>query len=234
MEDDLNLEVRSQVLYYSLNTESYINTLLLSYLGITDDKNSTKNFGNKAGISFKNKLDLLYDINVFTKDEYLSIDLLMIFRNRFLHDIDSNTYTNILENLENGLKNRFKVFIETDGQENEKKYEKAFEKLYFHNLKIINNKYAERTQSLERHQDFLIGILDAYESLSSLSNDFASDICLRMANILDKNPEAIVFIDDVSEKIVNYTNELKNLGTIHEKLFESHHYNIILAGKTIL
>lgn len=232
MHEDLNLKVRSQVLEYSLSAESDINTLLLSYLAITDDKNQTKNFGNKAGISFKNKLDLLYDINVFNKEEYLSIDLLMIFRNRFMHDIDSNSFTYILENLENGLKNRFLVFIEEDEKElNEKTYEKAFKNLYFHNLKIIHKKYKERRQSLEKHKNSLIGVVEIYESLSLLSCDFASKISSETANILENNPEALIYLQNLSESILNHIDELDKLSNVHTNFLENNLNHLILFPK---
>jgi len=66
MNENINLEIRSEILEYSLTIENTVNTLLQSYLGILE-KEATKNFGHKAGISFKNKIDLLYDIDVLSK-----------------------------------------------------------------------------------------------------------------------------------------------------------------------
>jgi hypothetical protein len=66
MKDEINLKIRSEVMTFALQMERNVNALLLSYLGITD-KTKTKNFGHKAGISFKSKIDLLFDIGVFTK-----------------------------------------------------------------------------------------------------------------------------------------------------------------------
>ena len=89
---EINIEVRSEILEYSLNIEGAINDLLLAYLGIFD-KSSTKLFGNKVGLSFKNKIDLLFDINVLSKEEHNDLDLFMNFRNRFFHAIECNSYS---------------------------------------------------------------------------------------------------------------------------------------------
>lgn len=86
---EINIEVRSEVLEYSLIIECATNSLLLSYLGITD-KSDTKLFGNKAGISFKSKIDLLYDISVLSKVEHSNLELQIIFRNKFMHMLKCN------------------------------------------------------------------------------------------------------------------------------------------------
>ena len=59
--EDINLKTRTIILEYSLQIESDINNLLFGYLEIFE-KDKIKNFGKKAGISFKSKIDLLFDI----------------------------------------------------------------------------------------------------------------------------------------------------------------------------
>ena len=108
---EVNLQLRSEILEYSLTLEEAINNLLLFNLGIFDGGQATRLFGNKASISFKNKIDLLYDINVLTKEENSDLELLMIFRNKFLHDIKCNSFSNVLEILDNGIKNKFKNYL---------------------------------------------------------------------------------------------------------------------------
>ena len=92
MEKNVNLELRSKILFCALNIENVINNLLVKHLLIID-KTKTKNFANRPGISFQSKIDLLFDIEVISKEELLTIELLMIFRNKFLHDIKYNSYT---------------------------------------------------------------------------------------------------------------------------------------------
>ncbi len=72
---DLNLNLRSEILEYSLILENVINDLWLLNLGIFDGGKETRLFGNKASISFKNKIDLLYDINVLNKEENSDLEL---------------------------------------------------------------------------------------------------------------------------------------------------------------
>jgi hypothetical protein len=64
IEKQLNIELRSRILEYSLFIENSINDLLLLNLGLFSDKRKTKLFSNKGKISFQNKVDLLNDIGV--------------------------------------------------------------------------------------------------------------------------------------------------------------------------
>jgi len=79
--EDLNLELRGEILQYSLILEKYINNLLLINLGIVDEDEGKKTrlFGNRPSISFKNKIDLLYDIDVLNKEENSELELLEAF-----------------------------------------------------------------------------------------------------------------------------------------------------------
>ena len=52
---EINLNLRSEILEYSLNIEESINDLILLYLGIYIENNKTRLFGNKGAITFKNK-----------------------------------------------------------------------------------------------------------------------------------------------------------------------------------
>ncbi|ATN07348.1 hypothetical protein CRN76_19100 [Chryseobacterium indologenes] len=151
---DINLELRSKIIHCSLNVENAINELLLKYLLITD-KSKTKNFGNKAGISFKNKIDLLYDIDVFDKDELYIVELLMVFRNKFLHDIKYSSFTLLLDDLDSSVRNKFiKLFLNGNG-EKEEDYEMGFMNLYKKVVEIINSKTEEINSHSNKKIDFL-------------------------------------------------------------------------------
>ncbi|SMP10799.1 hypothetical protein [Chryseobacterium profundimaris] len=151
---DINLVLRSKIVHCSLNVENAINELLLRYLLITD-KSKTKNFGNKAGISFKNKIDLLYDIDVLDKDELYIVELLMVFRNKFLHDIKYSSFTLLLDDLDSSVKNKFiKLFLDGKG-ENEEDYDKGFMNLYEKVVEIINSKTEEINSYSNKKIDFL-------------------------------------------------------------------------------
>jgi hypothetical protein len=91
MNDDLNLPLRTDILEIALNAELTIDSILLLYLNIESDKRKaiTKKSG---GISFKSKIDLLFDLEVFSNEEHKEFLLLMEFRNQFLHNTDCNSF----------------------------------------------------------------------------------------------------------------------------------------------
>lgn len=217
MENNLNLETRTKVLEYSLWIETSVNTLLQSHLLILD-KERTKNFGNKAGIPFKSKIDLLYDIEILTKEEHSDLELIMNFRNKFLHDIDSNSFTKILKNIDNGIKNRFKKFKDSDIKtENEEAYIKACSNLFVHNLKVLLKKNKERRISLEKKRDYEISVHDKLVSLTELSSKFGTDIMLILENSDLENPIVLEALNPLIERCHLFTEEY-NLSQDFDKL----------------
>ena len=69
LDAQLNIEVRSRILEYSLCIEGLINDLLIMNLGIYDEKEKTRLFSNKGKLTFQNKIDLLFDIEFLSKLE---------------------------------------------------------------------------------------------------------------------------------------------------------------------
>lgn len=176
---DLNLNLRGEILEYSLILENVINDLLLLNLGIFDGGKETRLFGNKASISFKNKIDLLYDINVLTKEENSELELLMIFRNKFLHDINCNSFQSVIEQLDNGIKNRFKVFFNEEGNlSDESACRAACSDLFLKNISTIKNKVkGNRLKIEDRHKLFQIQNNQILNYID-LIFDLVTDICL--------------------------------------------------------
>ena len=103
-------EIRLEVLLSALEIENGINRLIMNLFLIFEPER-TKNFGNKAGISFQSKIDLLFDISILSKDEHQTFELLMNFRNKFVHDINSDCFDVVFKKLDNGIQNRFKKYI---------------------------------------------------------------------------------------------------------------------------
>jgi hypothetical protein len=141
IEKQLNIELRSRILEYSLVIENSINDLLLFNLGLFSDKRETKLFSNKGKISFQNKVDLLNDIGVLSKEENSEFELLMIVRNKFMHDIQCDSFHTLLNQLDKGIVNRFKRFLE-GGQSiaDEEACKKASYKLFQKNIETIKTK----------------------------------------------------------------------------------------------
>lgn len=222
MKENINLETRTKVLEYSLNLESHINSLLLGHLEILD-KTRTKNFGNKAGISFKSKIDLLYDINVIDIEEHKNLELLMNLRNKFLHDIECNSFTKLLEGIDNGIKNRFKNFVEKK-EESEASYEKACSNLYNHNLDVISEKYSKRRTSLEGRIEYQNSVYDIILLLNDLSSDLVQDILLIIEKSTLENPTIWQTFEPVSERCFKFVKDFEACGKRIddlEKLFDS-------------
>lgn len=145
MNTDSNIELRKVILEYALSVEHLTNSLILSYLGIQNQ--STKAFGNKSGsLSFKNKIDLLYDIEVLSKEEHLDLELLMIFRNQFLHNLNCNSFTVAISLFDKGIEKRLLRFrnLAAVGSQEESSYSDAYANLYFRCLQIIKDKITKR------------------------------------------------------------------------------------------
>ena len=118
----------------------------------------------------------------------------MNFRNKFLHDIESNSFTFILNKFDSGIKNRFLKFSESEKTENETHYEKAFENLFWHNMKVISKKYKKRRESLENKSDYLSEFYDSYITMSNLASTFAQEIMLIAENSELENLKQILFL----------------------------------------
>ncbi len=222
--ENINLETRTNILRYSLDIESHINALLLGHLGITE-KQKTKNFGNKAGISFKSKIDLLFDIEVLNIEEHKDLELLMNFRNKFLHDIDSTSFTYILKNIDSGIKNRFLKFMETDTTPVEKDYELACNYLYLHNLKVISKKHKERIDSITNRTNYLTSLYDSYISLNELSADFAKEVMFSVGNSHLENVVILSAFEPIIKSCLNFeknyileSEKIYKLGEMHDNL----------------
>ena len=92
----INRELRIEILECALKLEANINTLLLELLDISDKVKKKSLSGKSGSLSFKNKIDLLFDLEVIDNDEHKELILLMEFRNKFLHDLYCNSFEDAL------------------------------------------------------------------------------------------------------------------------------------------
>lgn len=202
LEKQLNIEVRSEILEYSLFIENLINDLLLMNLGIYGEKEKTRLFNNKGKLTFQNKIDLLYDISVLSKDENGELELLMNIRNKFLHDIDCNSYQYLLSQFDNGIVNRFRKYLGDGKSVNETTCKTACYNLFQKNIETIKKKIAANKSSIEKKnklfqlqnkqiiyyidfiQDFLEKVSIATEN-SELENPKVAILGQEILNILE-------------------------------------------------
>jgi len=203
-------ETRFKVIEYSLTTEDAINSLLLLNLGIYD-KSSTKLFGQKAGITLKNKIDLLYDINVLSKEQHGDLELLMIIRNKFTHDIHCDTFLSVLEQLDKGIKNRFKIFLEEGGElTDEKSCAIACLNLYGKNIKAILENIKRRKDDVKNKS----ALLQILMNQNVRSIDMSIDLVVKIFKILEsadlEDPKVAAIGSAISSKCVEHANRIKN------------------------
>jgi hypothetical protein len=202
MEKNVNLELRSKILFCALNIENVINNLLVKHLLIID-KTKTKNFANRPGISFQSKIDLLFDIEVISKEELLTIELLMIFRNKFLHDIKYNSYTLVLNDLDNGIRNRFFKFLRDEKFKSENEYDTAFSNLYNKIVAFIN----EKVEEIDKFQNTKIEFLLFQNNLLATVISESLDLMTFLSNFNNKI-ENIVMKKELTNKIVEFEKKI--------------------------
>lgn len=207
----INLSLRSEILEYSLHIEKEINNLTLLLLGIYSVNNKTRLFGNRQGITFKNKIDLLYDLEVLSKEENFDFELLMIFRNKFLHDIDCDSFNSVFEQVD-GIKNKFENFIEEgENINNEKDCLSAFKRLFLKNIKVLLKKIEAKKKIIESKAELLHVFNDMNTFQLDLFFDFISEIYLSFENadLVDNNIRELVnSITVICQKYVDkYSND---------------------------
>lgn len=218
---DINLALRSKVIHCSLNIENAINELLLKYLLITD-KSKTKNFASKKpGINFKNKIDLLFDIDVFDKNELYIVELLMVFRNKFLHDIKYSSFTILLNDLDSSIKNKFLELFLNGEMMNEEGYDKAFINLYEKIVEIINKK----TKEVDTYSDKKIEFLSFQNIFLATLITESLDLCNDLETIISKIDNDTVKIQ-VKQRIAKFETKINYKDNI-EKLNNYLNNNII-------
>lgn len=204
-EIDLNMDLRGEILGYSLVVEDLINELLLKNLGIVDDKNTTKLFGQKVGITFKNKIDLLYDIGVLSKGENVELELFMNFRNKFLHVLDCNSFQMVLSQFDNSIKNKFKsYFNENKCMEDEMSCRFAYRNLYRKNVQTIQLKIEELIQRINDKNNIIQNLNQNFTNVSSLFFYLLNDLYFVLENAELENLKVRKLSEDISSKCQQY------------------------------
>lgn len=123
------INIRVDILQYSLMVENFSSIFLSTLLDITDFKES-KSLGNKNGnLSFNQKIDLLIDIRALEKKEKSKFLIFMSIRNQFMHNIDADSYENCLRNIEGAGKFLLKTYPQNEKLNKETQLENATKSL---------------------------------------------------------------------------------------------------------
>jgi hypothetical protein len=195
---DLNSNLRLEILEYSLFIENLINDLLLTNLEIYGEKEKTRLFNNKGKLTFQNKIDLLFDISVLSKDENGEFELLMNIRNKFLHDIDCNSYQYLLSQFDNGIVNRFKKYLD-DGKSinDEKACKTACYKLFQKNIETIKKKIVANKSSIEKKYKLFQFQNDQIIYYIDFIHDFLEKVSIAAENSKLENPKVAILGEEI-------------------------------------
>ncbi|MBZ4043787.1 hypothetical protein [Flavobacterium hibisci] len=110
MKLEIGIEIRYEILQYSLLIEDFTSVFLAQLLGIKDYK-KTKSLGNQSGnLSFNQKVNLLIDIGALDSEERSKFLTFMEIRNQFMHNINAKTYESCFGFLEGKSKFILKLF----------------------------------------------------------------------------------------------------------------------------
>ncbi|MDO6803189.1 hypothetical protein Q4595_12080 [Wenyingzhuangia sp. 1_MG-2023] len=210
----MNLEIRKEVLYCSLILEESLSICLKSMFEIPSNQSKAMGFQGSA-LSFKNKVDLLYDINKIPREEYSKFIMFMEIRNQFIHNIDSDNFEIVLKRIDK--KNKFlhldtfhNDFIEKNKSEEkdiEKVYSFIFHKLFSHLRKKLNeigqNIINEKKQILDQKMNELL--FKEYKEINLLLaqsiDDSADDLNIKLQQEFNSSKD---FSEIIRENISKY------------------------------
>lgn len=224
MDLQLNIEVRGQILEYSLFLENSINDLVLLSLGIYNDKEKTKLFSNKGRLTFQNKVELLLDIDVLTSQESLEFELLMNIRNKFLHDLECNSFNVLLDQLDNGIVNRFKKFIK-HGEviSDEEACKRACYELFRKNIDTIKNKVIKKQKAIEIKYKLFQVQNERIIYYIDLIHEFSNKISSIVENSELEDPKVATVGIEIFKVLKQHTQELQRNSkkNIYDDFFNS-------------
>ncbi|GJM27899.1 MAG: hypothetical protein DHS20C17_05340 [Cyclobacteriaceae bacterium] len=113
MSTQLNMKFRSDVLESALMIENQLNTLLLWLLRI-EDKTSRTLSGKSSSLSFKNKIDLLFDLKMLKKKDYAHLLFFMEIRNQVVHNFGVNSFEKVFDWLQSNKAKKLLEFYPLD------------------------------------------------------------------------------------------------------------------------
>jgi len=206
---EINLELRTGVLEKALYLEAEMNKLLALFLNVQTVK-ETRTFSNKStSLSFKNKIDLLFDLAVLNKEENDQLLLLMQFRNQFLHNIHCSSFSIAVDLIKGSSKHLSKFVVDKASENLEDGYDSAFGNLYASCLKLISSKYKLKREMVEEKHQTLRHLMAYLEYFYDKDSELQSSIF-----------EACLPFEGESDEILDFKNTIVNL--IESKHAEIH------------
>ena len=122
---DVGMEIRKEILLYSLIVESFTSIFLSLILGMDNYKES-RTLGNKgSNLSLSNKIDLLIDIGALEGETRSKFQVFMEIRNQFAHNLESSSYEKCFEFISHNINFLRKRYPQSEADSNEDQLKKA-------------------------------------------------------------------------------------------------------------
>lgn len=186
----MNIEKRKIILETSLIIENLLSDILMNMMEIKDSNNKSLSHKTSA-LSFKNKTDLLYDIDKIDKKLYDRLVMFMEIRNQFIHNLSSDSYEIVLDRVQKRnhilrLDNRLADLLKDndDSEKKEEVYKIAFstlaheiiDKLEKLRIKILEEKIEKikvekDALKLESYNEVLTILAEAIDEFADFYNN---------------------------------------------------------------
>ncbi len=128
--EGLNMELRKHILEHTLNLEYRATSIITYALGVL--KSDSKTLGNKSSsLSFKTKIDILYDLEELDKKKYTDLIKQMEIRNQFIHNAATSKFEELQEDYPELIAYLVKNYP-NDEADLERKYTRSYFDLYAH------------------------------------------------------------------------------------------------------
>lgn len=176
---------RSVVLYFSLELELTLSTLLCTLLKIDIDK--SKSFGDsREALGFNQKVTLLLDLDAFDSTDKETLRVFMELRNKFMHVKQIDTYESVINRTKKlkFLKDKYPDLFKNG--ESEKVFEKVIIQFGLDCSKILTKGFDKLiTEDVNKQvEDIQRAIHKAYaDAVNKLATDFSKE----NPHILDYN-----------------------------------------------
>ena len=153
------MKLRSSVIEQMLRLEQTSSDALREILRIYDHESRTLGNQSKYALTFKTKIDLLFDLGEISDIEYKHLIKLMEIRNQFAHNPAAGSFVSLNKEINNHLLNNCPDEIKI-GQEEEKKLYLIFEHLCglaLEKLLIITAEYSSAVKGeIRKHMNDII------------------------------------------------------------------------------
>ncbi len=206
----MNLELRSEILEASLILENAVNELIVVLLVIEKQKRNA--ISNKSGnLAFKNKIDLLFDLDILDSEEHQRLLFLMELRNQFLHNLECNSFEKAINLLGSDKGKKLLKFGNANGPEKQEyQYKSAFVNLKIECLKIVVAKVEDRKKQIEDRAKIHINFAESQVFLIDKYFNLIRKIFEIFENNISGIPEVSKLFDQVEKTITNDVNLLQS------------------------